>query len=88
MVSADMAGVMEGALALAVEHATTRHQFGKPIGTFQSLQHLLADQHVSVEGARATSLFAAWALDKRPDQAIDGRTRGKGLRLRARQATV
>jgi alkylation response protein AidB-like acyl-CoA dehydrogenase len=69
MVSADMTGVMEGALALAVDHATTRHQFGKPIGSFQSLQHLLAEQHVSVEGARATTLFAAWALDKRPDQA-------------------
>ncbi len=69
MISADMTGVMEGALALAVEHASTRHQFGKPIGSFQSLQHLLAEQHVSVEGGRATSLFAAWAHDKRSHQA-------------------
>ena len=66
MLSADMVGVMEGALALGVEHVTTRHQFGVPIGTFQALQHLLAEQHVSVEGARATAFYAAWTLDHRP----------------------
>ena len=70
MVSADMAGVMDGALALAIEHVKTRHQFGVPIGTFQALQHLLAEQHVSLEGARATTLYAAWALDKRPEDAV------------------
>ena len=69
LVSADMAGVMDGALALAIEHVKTRHQFGVSIGTFQALQHLLADQHVSLEGARATALYAAWALDKRPEDA-------------------
>ncbi len=70
LMSADMAGVMDGALALAIEHVKTRHQFGVPIGTFQALQHLLAEQHVSSEGARATALFAAWALDKRPEVAM------------------
>ena len=69
MISADMVGVMEGALALGVEHVSTRHQFGVAIGTFQALQHLLAEQHVSVEGARATTFYAAWTLDHRPEAA-------------------
>jgi len=65
LAAADTVGVMEGALALAVEHARTREQFGVPIGTFQAIQHLLADQHTSLEGARAVTVHAAWALDHR-----------------------
>lgn len=68
MISADIAGVMEGALNLAIEHVRTRHQFGVPIGSFQAIQHLLAEQHVSSEGARSTVLFAAWTLDKRTQE--------------------
>jgi alkylation response protein AidB-like acyl-CoA dehydrogenase len=70
LISADMVGVMEGALALGVEHVTTRQQFGVAIGTFQALQHLLAEQHVSVEGARATTFYAAWAFDGRPAESV------------------
>ena len=33
----------------AIDHATTREQFGVPIGSFQAIQHLLADQQVSFE---------------------------------------
>ncbi len=62
-VSADLVGVMAGALDLAVEHAKTRVQFGVPIGTFQAVQHLLADAHVDVEGARGLVNHAAWAVD-------------------------
>jgi alkylation response protein AidB-like acyl-CoA dehydrogenase len=54
---------MAGALDLAVEHAKTRVQFGVPIGRFQAVQHLLADAHVDVEGARSLVNHAAWALD-------------------------
>jgi hypothetical protein len=38
----EMLGAAETALALAVEHARTREQFGRPIGTFQAVRHLLA----------------------------------------------
>jgi alkylation response protein AidB-like acyl-CoA dehydrogenase len=65
LVSADMVGVMEGALQLAVEHAITREQFGVPIGSFQSIQHLLAEQQVNLEGARSVTVYAAWALGHR-----------------------
>ena len=56
-------GVMAGALDLAVEHADGRIQFGVPIGRFQAVQHLLADAHVDVEGARSLVNHAAWAID-------------------------
>jgi len=65
LTAADMVGVMEGALALAVEHAKTREQFGVPIGSFQAIQHLLAEQHTSLEGARSVTTYAAWSLQHR-----------------------
>jgi alkylation response protein AidB-like acyl-CoA dehydrogenase len=65
LVAADMVGVMQGGLQLAVEHASTREQFGVAIGSFQAIQHLLADQLVSVAGARSTAVYAAWALQRR-----------------------
>lgn len=70
LTAADMVGVMEGALQLGVEHATTREQFGVAIGSFQAIQHLLAEQHTSLEGARSVAVHAAWALEHRgPDEA-------------------
>jgi alkylation response protein AidB-like acyl-CoA dehydrogenase len=61
--SADLVGTMRGALALAVEHARGREQFGAPVGSFQAVQHLCADAHVAVEGARSAVWYAAWAVD-------------------------
>lgn len=62
-VAADLVGVMTGALDQAVEHARTRVQFGVPIGSFQAVQHLLADAYVDVEGARSLVHHAAWSID-------------------------
>jgi alkylation response protein AidB-like acyl-CoA dehydrogenase len=66
LISADIVGVMEGALQLAVDHAVAREQFGVPIGSFQAIQHLLADQHTNLEGARSLAVYAAWAIEHRP----------------------
>jgi alkylation response protein AidB-like acyl-CoA dehydrogenase len=60
---ADLVGVMRGAIALACDHATTRRQYGVPVGSFQALQHLLADALVSMEGSRSVAMHAAWAVD-------------------------
>jgi alkylation response protein AidB-like acyl-CoA dehydrogenase len=57
---------MHGALDLAVAHAQDRMQFGRPIGSFQALQHLMAEQLVSVEAARSATWHAAWTVDTRP----------------------
>ena len=60
---ADMVGLMQGALDLAVAHASQRVQFGRRIGSFQAIQHLCAEQHVSIEAARSATYHAAWAVD-------------------------
>ena len=64
--SADLVGVMRGALTLTTEYARQRRQYGSAIGSFQALQHLLADAFVAMEGARSIALHAAWAVDALP----------------------
>jgi hypothetical protein len=63
LLCADMVGAMSGALAIAVEYAKHREQFKRPIGSFQAIQHLAADQHVSTESSRSATYYAAWAID-------------------------
>ncbi|MGF7162390.1 alkylation response protein AidB-like acyl-CoA dehydrogenase [Rhodoligotrophos appendicifer] len=53
VMAAEALGVMEGALDLTAEHLRTRHQFGRALGTFQSLSHRLADMFVAHENARS-----------------------------------
>ncbi len=56
-------GAARAALELSIDHARTRTQFGKPIGSFQLVQKLIVDMTVRVEAARALGLRAAAALD-------------------------
>ena len=64
--AADLVGVMDGALARAVRYACEREQFGVPIGSFQAIAHMCADQAVSVSAARSTLNYAAWCIDQCP----------------------
>ena len=84
--AADALGAARAVLALAVEHAKVRHQFGQPIGAFQAVQHLLVDALETVELVAGGVLHAAWAAD-----AGDGQRHLAALRLKAfagRLATV
>jgi alkylation response protein AidB-like acyl-CoA dehydrogenase len=63
---ADLVGVMRGAVALAADYARERRQYGASIGSFQEVQHLLADAQVAMEGSRSIALHAAWAVDALP----------------------
>ncbi|WP_119730279.1 acyl-CoA dehydrogenase family protein [Thermomonospora amylolytica] len=63
LVCADLVGTLAGALEAAVAHARVREQFGRPVGAFQAVQQLAAEQHVLVEGARSSTWHAAWAVD-------------------------
>jgi alkylation response protein AidB-like acyl-CoA dehydrogenase len=59
----------------AVEFAGQRHQFGRAIGSFQAIKHLLADRHVQLDAARLLVERAAAAIDEdRPDAAVAART--------------
>jgi len=50
--AAEALGAMDGALRFTVGYVTEREQFGRPIGSFQAVQHRLAECAVLVEGAR------------------------------------
>ena len=52
-VAADSVGVASRALAMAVQWAGERHQFGRAIGSFQAVSHRCADMLVALEGARS-----------------------------------
>ncbi|HEY1828251.1 MAG TPA: acyl-CoA dehydrogenase family protein [Acidimicrobiales bacterium] len=58
--SAEMLGAADHVLSMTVEYAKDRVQFGKPIGSFQAIKHMLADALVDVEGMRSTAYYAAW----------------------------
>ena len=55
MLCAHALGIAKRAVELAVEHAKTREQFGKPIGSFQMIQAMLADMYTDLETMRALS---------------------------------
>jgi alkylation response protein AidB-like acyl-CoA dehydrogenase len=76
--SAEQVGAAQRALELTVAYTKVRVQFGRAIGSFQALQHRMADLHVLVESARSLSYAAACAAT--------GDTAGLGSRAAAAKA--
>ena len=62
-------GIAGFALAVGVEHAKSRQQFGRPIGTYQAVSHKLADTYVETELARSLAYWAAWCIAEDDAQA-------------------
>lgn len=62
-VAAQALGVAQGALDKAVDYSRERHQFGKPISSFQGIQFMLADMAIEVEAARSLTYHAARVID-------------------------
>jgi pimeloyl-CoA dehydrogenase small subunit len=58
-------GAMQVAHDMTVDYMKTRQQFGRPIGSFQALQHRAADMLVALEQARSMSYFAAMSAEER-----------------------
>ena len=61
--AAETLGAMEAATELTREYLLTRQQFGRPIGTFQALQHRMATLLIELEQARSAVINAAGYLD-------------------------
>lgn len=59
---AEMVGGAQAVLDLTVEYARTREQFGRPIGTFQAVQHHCADMAIDVLASRLVAYEAVWCL--------------------------
>jgi alkylation response protein AidB-like acyl-CoA dehydrogenase len=55
-------GCAQGAVDLAIAHAKERHQFGKPIGSFQAIRFRLADMQMRVDQARLVVQHLAWLI--------------------------
>jgi len=60
-------GGAQGVLDRATKYAGERKQFGRPIGTFQAMAHMLADMHTEVEAARSLLWRAAWLVSEGRD---------------------
>ncbi len=81
---ADLVGVMRGAVELGCAYAKERTQFGAAIGSFQAVQHMLADAFSVMEGARSITLHAAWAVDAlAPSDALAAAAAAKAYSARA-----
>jgi len=62
-VAAQALGIAQGALDLAVKYSKERHQFGKPISSFQGIQWMIADAATEIEAARALIYSTARMVD-------------------------
>ena len=63
LTAADSLGVGERLLDMTVGYVKVREQFGRPLGSFQSVKHKVADMLTTLKGARAATYYAAMALD-------------------------
>jgi alkylation response protein AidB-like acyl-CoA dehydrogenase len=81
--AAELAGVMGRALEMTLDYLRTRVQFGKPIGSFQALQHRAVDLHLQKEIAAAVLEQALAQLDSDPEPATRA---AAASRLKARCA--
>lgn len=68
---AEMVGGAQAVLDMTVEYAKTREQFGKPIGTFQAVQHHCANMAIDVMSARFIAYEAIWRLSESLDAAVE-----------------
>lgn len=82
--SAEMLGVMERGLALAVDYLGTREQFGRPIGSFQALQHRAVNDHVDIELTRSLLYQVCAAMD----QGRGNRAMAAAVKARASDAAL
>jgi alkylation response protein AidB-like acyl-CoA dehydrogenase len=85
LAAAEAVGAAGSVLRLACEYAGERRQFGRRIGSFQALRHLLADMHVWQTSSWSTVLFAAAALE---DEIEDARRTARVAKAYASRATL
>ncbi|HEY7485166.1 MAG TPA: acyl-CoA dehydrogenase family protein [Streptosporangiaceae bacterium] len=68
---AELVGAAQRVLDMTVEYATQREQFGRPIGTFQAVQHHCADMAMDVLTSRFIAYEAIWRLSAEPEVSME-----------------
>jgi alkylation response protein AidB-like acyl-CoA dehydrogenase len=66
--AAEMVGGAQRCLDMSVGYAKTRHQFDRPIGSFQAIKHKCADMLMNIETARTAAYYACWAAAADSDE--------------------
>ena len=61
---AEMIGGAQAALEMALDFSKQRISLGRPIGTFQALQHRMADMALAIDGARLLVYYVAWMMSE------------------------
>ena len=79
----EQVGGADRALEMGRDYALERVAFGRPIGSFQAVKHLLADMYVSATLARSNCYYGAWALSTDAGELAEA---AAGARVSATQA--
>jgi len=67
-VAAELVGISQRAMEMAIEYAKDRKQFDRPIGSFQAVSHACAEMLKQTEGARSLAYYAGWTAGAAPDE--------------------
>jgi alkylation response protein AidB-like acyl-CoA dehydrogenase len=70
LLAQEQVGAMTAAIESAAEYARTRIQFGRPIGSFQSVKHRCADMLIAGETSRSAAAFGRWATRGESDEVL------------------
>jgi alkylation response protein AidB-like acyl-CoA dehydrogenase len=68
VLAAEDLGAADRAVLMAVDYAQQRAAFGRVIGSYQAVKHMLVDAWVGVDQLRSLVWWAAWAADSAPDE--------------------
>ena len=88
ILAAEGLGAAARALEIGVEYAKQRHAFGRAIGSYQSVKHLLVDAYVEIEQLRSLVWWSAWAADNAPDELPLAAAAAKGAAASALERTA
>ena len=71
LLCAQMVGAARKDIEIGIESANNRVAFGRPIGAFQSVQHMCADMTIWVDGAQMLTYEALWKMDEGIPASVD-----------------
>lgn len=90
--SACLVGIVDHMLKMTVDYVSVRHQFGRPVGSFQAVKHRLANVAIRLELTRSMVYAAGWALasgeSSREQDVVAGKAMASEMALEAAQACL